>query len=61
MKIKGIIIKCKAKDLLKSIEEQYILNLAYIHKANGGFTYTNNILEKEMNNDRIPKEIKITN
>lgn len=59
MKSKGLIIKCKAKDLLKSIEEQYILNLAYIYK--GGFTYTNDILEKEIKDDRVPKEIKITN
>lgn len=59
MKVKGLIIKCKAKDLLKSIKEQDLLNLAYTYK--GGFTYANDILEKEIKNDRVPEEIKITN
>lgn len=47
MKVKGLIIKCKAKDLLKTIKEQHILNLDHIYK--GGFTYTNDKLEKEVN------------
>lgn len=47
MKVKGLIIKCKAKDLLKAIKEQDILNLKHTYK--GGFTYTNDKLEKEVN------------
>lgn len=35
MKVVALSVKCKAKDLLKIIEEQYIINMALLERWEG--------------------------
>lgn len=35
MKVVALSVKCKAKDLLKIIEEQYTINMAFLERWEG--------------------------